>query len=67
MDAVGRNVLEGLYYLLPNLERFNLKGHVTHNMPVPVQDFGLIVAYGLAYTTLLLMLAGVIFQRRDFR
>jgi ABC-type transport system involved in multi-copper enzyme maturation permease subunit len=67
MDAVGRNVLEGLYYLLPNLERFDLKGHVTHNMPVPVQDFGLIVAYGLAYTTLLLMLAGVIFQRRDFR
>lgn len=67
MDTLGRSVLEGLYYFLPNLERFNLKGHVTHNMAVPVQDLGLIVAYGLAYTTLLLVLASVIFQRRDFR
>lgn len=67
MDTVGRHVLDGLYYFLPNLERFNLKGHVTHNMAVSVQDLGLIAAYGLAYTTLLLLLASVVFQRRDFR
>jgi ABC-type transport system involved in multi-copper enzyme maturation permease subunit len=67
MEGVGRTVLEGMYYVLPNLERFNLKGHVTHNMPVPIQDLGLTVAYGLAYTAFLLMLASVIFQRRDFR
>ncbi len=67
MDGIGRNVLEGMYYLLPNLERFNLKGHVTHQLDVPLNDLALIVAYGMAYTAFLLLLASVIFQRRDFR
>lgn len=67
MDGVGRNLLEGMYYLLPNLERFNLKGHVTHQLDVPLNDLLLIVAYCMAYTAFLLLLASVIFQRRDFR
>ena len=67
MDGLSRGILDGIYYVLPNLERFNLKGHVTHQMDVPANDLALIAAYGLAYTTLLLLLASVIFQRRDFR
>jgi ABC-type transport system involved in multi-copper enzyme maturation permease subunit len=67
MDGGGRAVLEGMYYVLPNLDRFNLKGHVTHQLDVPTGDVLMIAAYGLAYTALLLMLASVIFQRRDFR
>lgn len=67
MEGLGRNVLKGMYYLLPNLDRFNLKGHVTHQLDVPLNDLMLIVAYGMAYTAFLLMLASVIFQRRDFR
>ncbi|MBH0188258.1 MAG: ABC transporter permease [Nitrospira sp.] len=66
MEGLGRSVLEGMYYLLPNLERFNLKGHVTHQLDVPLNDLALIVAYGMAYTAFLLLLASVIFQRRDF-
>ena len=67
MDAVGRGILDGIYYLLPNLERFNLKGHVTHQLDVSGNDLLLIAAYGVGYTAFLLMLASVIFQRRDFR
>ena len=67
MEGLGRSVLEGMYYLLPNLERFNLKGHVTHQLDVPLNELALIVAYGMAYTAFLLLLASVIFQRRDFR
>ncbi len=67
MEGFGRSVLEGMYYLLPNLERFNLKGHVTHQLDVPLNELALIVAYGMAYTAFLLLLASVIFQRRDFR
>lgn len=67
MDGLVRSMLEGMYYLLPNLERFNLKGHVTHQLDVPLNDLALIVAYGMAYTAFLLVLASVIFQRRDFR
>jgi ABC-type transport system involved in multi-copper enzyme maturation permease subunit len=67
MEGFSRSVLEGMYYVLPNLERFNLKGHVTHQLDMPLNDLALIVAYGMAYTALLLLLASVIFQRRDFR
>ena len=67
MEGLGRMVLEGMYYVLPNLERFNLKGHVTHQLEVPTGDLLLIASYGMTYTALLLMLASVIFQRRDFR
>jgi ABC-type transport system involved in multi-copper enzyme maturation permease subunit len=67
MGGLGRTVLEGMYYMLPNLERFNLKGHVTHQLDVPTGDLLMIAAYGLAYTAFLLMLASAIFQRRDFR
>jgi ABC-type transport system involved in multi-copper enzyme maturation permease subunit len=67
MDEGVRMVLNGLYYVLPNLERFNLKGHVVHNLEVPVSDLLLVVLYGLSYVTFLLLSASIIFQRRDFR
>ena len=67
MDDVGRATLDGIYYLLPNLERFNLKGHVTHQLDISGNDLLLIAAYGVVYTAFLLMLASIIFQRRDFR
>jgi ABC-type transport system involved in multi-copper enzyme maturation permease subunit len=52
---------------LPNLERFNLKGHVIHRLEVSGMDLMLIVAYGAMYTAVLLFTASVIFHRRDFR
>jgi len=60
-------VLDGLYYLLPNLEYFNVKGQAVHGLPI--EPFYLIsaVAYGLTYTTILLILACMIFQCRDFK
>jgi ABC-type transport system involved in multi-copper enzyme maturation permease subunit len=67
MEGTGRTMLEGIYYILPNLDRFNLKGHVTHQLEVPAGDLLMIAAYGVAYTGFLLMLASIIFQQRDFR
>ncbi|ULA64733.1 MAG: Putative ABC transport system, permease component [Nitrospira sp.] len=67
MDEGMRAVVTGLYYILPNLERFNLKGNVIHHIEVSGTDLGLIVAYGLTYVAFLLMSASLIFQRRDFR
>jgi ABC-type transport system involved in multi-copper enzyme maturation permease subunit len=67
MDEGVRMILNGLYYVLPNLERFNLKGHVVHHLEVPASDLFLIVLYGLTYVAFLLLSATIIFQRRDFR
>jgi ABC-type transport system involved in multi-copper enzyme maturation permease subunit len=67
MGGLGKTILEGMYYVLPNLDRFNLKGHVTHQIDVPTGDLLMIAAYGMVYTAFLLTLASIIFQRRDFR
>ncbi|MDR4470605.1 MAG: ABC transporter permease [Nitrospira sp.] len=67
MGGLGKTILEGMYYVLPNLDRFNLKGHVTHQLDVPAGDLLVIGLYGIAYSAFLLTVASVIFQRRDFR
>lgn len=67
MGDVGQGVLNAIYYLLPNLERFNLKGHVIHQLVFGAADMALTVSYGLTYAAFLLVLASLIFQRRDFQ
>jgi len=67
MGDVGKTVLNAIYYLLPNLERFNLKGQVIHHVEVTTMQLALTTVYGLAYAALLILLAGIIFQKRDFQ
>lgn len=67
MGDVGRGFLDALYYLLPNLERFNLKGHVIHHVQFTATDMALTMTYGLLYAGLLLLLASLVFQKRDFQ
>ena len=62
-----RVLLLGMYYALPNLESFNVKGRVVHHLDIGQSEFLLAIAYGLVYTAFLLLAAGFIFQRRDFR
>jgi ABC-type transport system involved in multi-copper enzyme maturation permease subunit len=56
-----------LYYSLPNLEQFNIKGEVVHHVTITVERVFWSTVYGLAYVAVLLVLAVVIFQRRDFK
>ena len=67
LETMGRGVVNALYYVMPNLERFNLKGHVTNHVDLPTTDLLLTLAYGLSYTAMLLLLSAMIFQRRDFQ
>jgi ABC-type transport system involved in multi-copper enzyme maturation permease subunit len=67
LDDVSQMAVNAIYYTLPNLERFNLKGHVIHHLDFGVADMALTLAYGLTYAAFLLLLASVIFQRRDFQ
>ena len=67
LSATGRAIANGLYYVLPDLERFNLKGHVIHQQAIGADVFTLTIAYGLGWTGLLLILAVTTFQRRDFQ
>jgi ABC-type transport system involved in multi-copper enzyme maturation permease subunit len=56
-----------LYYLLPNLSRFNLSGPVVNDLPLFMGALALTALYGVMYVSGVLALAIAVFQRRDFK
>lgn len=60
-------LLDGLYYTLPNLDYFNVKAQVAHGIAIESSYLWSAWAYGAAYCAVLLLLACVIFQRREFK
>lgn len=58
---------EFVYYLTPNLEVFNVRGAVVHGDPVTLHHLLMATIYGVAWTALLLLLAGAIFDRKELR
>jgi hypothetical protein len=60
-------VAVGLYYLLPNLSRFNLSGAVANDLPLDPGTLALTTIYGVFYAAAVLSIAVAVFQRRDFR
>jgi ABC-type transport system involved in multi-copper enzyme maturation permease subunit len=67
LDTLGRTILTAIAYVMPDLERFNLKGLVIEPHSFGSMDFLLMVAYALTYIGFLLALATLVFQRRDFQ
>ena len=59
-------IMTGIYYLCPNLELLNIKGPAAAGISVWLTYQAWATAYGLLYAGMLLAVACVIFQRRDF-
>jgi ABC-type transport system involved in multi-copper enzyme maturation permease subunit len=66
LSGASKELLSALYYLLPNLALFNVKGEAVHGVPITGEYMMMAVAYGLAYTALVLLASCIVFQRRDF-
>jgi ABC-type transport system involved in multi-copper enzyme maturation permease subunit len=64
--GAGRTALRILYLVLPDLENFNFKTEVVHNLPIPSGIYLASLLYGLCYTAFILALAVLVFRRRDF-
>ncbi len=62
-----RIVAMTLHRLLPDLESFNLTTQALHGLPVPGHEVLFALLYGAGYCALLLVLAVVVFERRDFK
>jgi ABC-type transport system involved in multi-copper enzyme maturation permease subunit len=56
-----------LYYLVPNLEKFNFKLNVTYDLPVGGLVLVSMATYALAYVAAFLVASVVVFSNRDFR
>ena len=65
--SIGRFAAQLLHYTLPNLERFNLKPQAIHGVAVSVEVVLVQLGYGLAYAAALLLVAAVVFGRRDLK
>jgi Cu-processing system permease protein len=59
-------IMNGLYYLCPNLESLNIKGQAAVGISVGLDYLVLASLYGLAYAAVLVTGACFVFQRRDF-
>ena len=57
----------GIYYLVPNLEAFDVKAAVVHGQSVPAGYIALTLLYAALYVTALVLGTMMIFSRRDFR
>ena len=55
-----------LYYLLPNLSNFNIRSLVVHDAIINSKMIFFSILYALLYSILVLILASIIFQRKDF-
>ncbi|MGO9830755.1 MAG: ABC transporter permease [Myxococcaceae bacterium] len=65
---VGLQLLgKAVYYVLPNLERLNLRAQASYGVVTPMKVWAASGVYALAYAGVLVWLAVVLFRRRDFR
>ncbi|TEU05481.1 MAG: ABC transporter permease [Candidatus Aminicenantes bacterium] len=62
----GKTMAQALYHFLPDLENFNFKTEIVHNLPIPSSIFLYSTLYGIFYTLFVLTIALLIFRKRDF-
>jgi ABC-type transport system involved in multi-copper enzyme maturation permease subunit len=59
-------VTRGAYYLLPNLEKFNIRNDIVYGVP---QDSHMIIIaclYAITYSLILLLITQIVFKKKDF-
>lgn len=66
-SPLQQKIAEAVYYLVPNLEVFNVRGEVVHGASVAAPHLAMASLYGIAWTCLLLLLAGSVFARKELR
>jgi Cu-processing system permease protein len=69
IDGVGNHASRAFvmvfYHALPNLESFNFKDALVHNLHVPGAYLAQVAIYGFCYAALVVTLAATIFGRRE--
>ena len=60
-----RRLAQTLYYLLPNLEKFNIRNLVIYNAHISWMQIVLPIGYAVLYSAILLSAAVLLFKKRD--
>jgi ABC-type transport system involved in multi-copper enzyme maturation permease subunit len=65
LSGIRYAIVNILYYVFPNLEKFNIRDFAVHNVVAPWVSFGYALAYAAAYIILLLFVAIWIFEKKE--
>jgi ABC-type transport system involved in multi-copper enzyme maturation permease subunit len=65
-DSAGQWLCDVFYVLLPNLDRLNLKTYAVQGIAPQAGTVPLALIYGIGYSVLVLALACLAFERKDF-
>ncbi len=57
----------GLYYVLPNLSKFNVKNEAVHGFAIPAGFYIYAIVYGLLYCAMLVIVSSFIFERKNLK
>jgi Cu-processing system permease protein len=63
---LGKALCRALHAVVPNLDRLNVKASAVHGIALPPGYFVAAVAYGLFYAVAIVILACLVFERREF-
>ncbi len=58
---------EIFYYMLPNLDYFNVKREVVHNIPIDTSFYFFAIIYAIAYIIVALFISILVFEKRDMK
>ena len=68
-DSTGNVILKKtatvLDYILPDLSLFNSNNQIVYGEAISLQNIGLATAYSFSYSAIVLILASIIFQKRE--
>ena len=62
----GKFLCRVLHAVLPNLDRLDVKASAVHGLALPTGYFAAAVSYGFFYALLIVVLACLVFERREF-
>jgi Cu-processing system permease protein len=65
-SPVVKVVSLALYYILPNLSNFNIRGDVVHGAMLDPMALVLSAVYAVVYSSVLLLLSAAVFSRKEF-
>lgn len=64
-DTVAEKVLHFVYYVVPNLANFDIRAEAANSVAVNPAYVAYVIAYGLGYSAILILLATIAFERKD--
>lgn len=66
LEGLSAKLCEVVYWVMPNLERLNIKSQAVHGIELDPGYVGFALIYALSYALLVLFLACLAFERKEF-